>query len=191
MFRLKQQDAKLKTVNSRPEKHGEDPVPASDIFFVIVTSNSMLDDINKDLRQIMFKKAPKEDEDLADAAMGDEFLRDIRCALMPETYALIYQCAGYKLHISQGISGKEDINLIGCQLDKFKITPKQGGTVEIEFRVVGHPTAEETGQLCFLQQRQVDITLTPPSAEEQAQMKIDEIKDAVNDDTDDELEEAS
>lgn len=176
MFKLNQQRAKLSSVNPRAELHGEETNLACDLKFSFTTSNTKLDEFDKNLRPALFD-LPHEgyEEDLAD--QGTERDEDYRPVIRFPDLGKInwgYKGAGYRLTIHQGYSGNEDVNLIDCQIDKFKFDAEAGGSVEIEFRVIAHPNSEEVGEICELLQQEVDISLEPPSAERQAQMEIDE-----------------
>jgi len=59
-----------------------------------------------------------------------------------------YEGLGYHLCVEHGIGGKSDIKLGDCKVDKFKLAPVNGGSVQISFRVIAHPEAKDVGNLC-------------------------------------------
>ena len=75
---------------------------------------------------------------------------------------------GYFLEIDYGLGPDEsNIELDLCTVGEFRITPKEGGTVEIKYRVQvsGSPLTEKVcGKLASLIQQEVKIMLTPPKA---------------------------
>lgn len=174
MFKLDTVNAKLTSVNPRSELHGEDTQMACDLKFSMTVSNTTLDMFDKDLRAALFTKARKEDMDLAE--QGSDHPEDFTPLYrFPDLGKLSwsYEGAGYRLVIHQGFSGEEDLVLIQTKIDKFRFTCKQGGSIDIDFRVVAHPNAKDMGKLCELIQNEVDITLEPPTPEQQAQMELD------------------
>lgn len=176
MFNLNNQRAKLSSVNPRAELHGEDPKTAVDIKFVVVMENTVLDSFDKHLRPALFEFAHDDyEEDLADQGTdrGDDYRPVLRFPSLGK-FPWDYKGAGYRLIIAQGFSGDEDLILIKTEIDKFKLQLKQGGSCEVEFRVIAHPNQADMGALCELIQHDVDITLEPPSAEDRAQMELDD-----------------
>jgi len=177
MFRLDTEDSKLTSVNARAEMHGEETMLACDLKFKVTMPNTALDMFDEGLRTTLFKRVDPKDADLADQGMADndDYLPALR---FPEMSKVNwgYEGAGYRMVISQGISGEEDVILINTKVDKFKFDCLQGGSVEIEFRVIGHPNETEMGRLCSLIQRDVDLTLEPPTPEQRAQMELDEMR---------------
>jgi DNA segregation ATPase FtsK/SpoIIIE-like protein len=61
----------------------------------------------------------------------------------------------------------KELNFASCQIDKYKFDMKEGGSVEIAFRVIAHPTAEDVGELYELLGDTVNLTLTPPDQDDE------------------------
>lgn len=186
MFRLDKQRVKLSSVNPRAELHGDDTEPACDLKFKFTASNAVLDMFDERLRHTFFDAPRPDGLDVDLAEQGTDHDADYRPLLRFREIPTIpwaYQGAGYRLEVDQGFSGKENIYLIKTEIDKFKFVPKEGGSVEVEFRVIAHPNAEDFGSLCMLIQQEIDLTLVPPSPEERAQMEFD---DAMGDEEQDE-----
>ena len=77
MFRLKNQRAKLTSVNPRAELHGEETNLACDLKFTLTTGNKKLDEFDPGLRHALFEPARDDDDyqpDLAEQATdhGDD-----------------------------------------------------------------------------------------------------------------------
>jgi hypothetical protein len=56
MFELSKTVATLSSVNPRTELHGDDHVPAADLFFEIDSSNNLLSMFHPSLRSCLFSK---------------------------------------------------------------------------------------------------------------------------------------
>lgn len=179
MFSTDQKDMKICSLNPRPEFHGEESVLAADIKVQFSAENTVLDEIDPALRPLLFKKGQIEDADLADQGMPEDYLTELTCKSLPKQFTLNWIGQGYRVVIHRGFTGKEDIPLITCKLDKLKITPKEGGTVDIELMIHCHPSPEELASISELLQVNADVTLEPPSAEQAAQMEIDAIKEEI------------
>lgn len=52
------------------------------------------------------------------------------------------------------------------ELSKFKFEPAEGGAVKVTFSASFHPDSALAGALCALIQDTVELTLTPPAAEQ-------------------------
>lgn len=78
---------------------------------------------------------------------------------------------GYTMVIEHGLGGASDITLLDCKVNNFKIDPKEGGTVEVKFRVQCSTSLDERtlGKLSLLIQNEVPIMLTAPEAKQEQQ----------------------
>lgn len=157
MFSLQEQAVKLTSFNPRAELHGEDRVPAADLGFEVKLPNTVLAEFHQSLRGMLYKRP-----DQPDLADDGDHMPDLR---FPEfgTLKWNHDYAGYETTIHWGASGKDNIVLSDCEVDKFKFECQNGGTVVISFRVVAHPTERDMGRLCSLIQQDVDVTLQPPA----------------------------
>lgn len=52
-----------------------------------------------------------------------------------------------------------DVTLQDCQLNKISFSPEAGGVADVKFRLQGHPTTAQIGQLSRLLGRDVDVTI--------------------------------
>ncbi len=160
MFNLKRQSAKLTSLNPRAEIHGEDRVPAADLKFEITAGNDALSEFHPSLRSFLFERPAK--PDLADDGQS---LTDLRFKLLGPL-KLGAELAGYDLRVHWGVSGHDDIAMSECEVDNFRFDCQEGGSVAISFRVIAHPAERDMGRLCSLIQREVEISLTEPGADE-------------------------
>jgi hypothetical protein len=180
MLKFKDVLANLDNVNVRAELHGEDHDVAADIKVTMSLPNTCLDMFDKDLRPSLFEKGELADLDLVDDAehqeMADQLGDDYMPVLKFPTMGMInwaYQTVGYRLIIEQGFSGEEDLVLINTKLDKFRFDCKQGGSVNLSFRIIAHPNADDLGQLCQLIQQTITLTLEPPAPGDDRQMDLE------------------
>lgn len=75
---------------------------------------------------------------------------------------------GYELTIDQGMGGASNIVIGDCVLSKFRIDPKEGGSVGIEFILESQDVPPAVfGKLATLKNRDVEILLTPPEVSQQ------------------------
>jgi len=159
MFGLQKQQVRLANFNPRAEKHGEDNKLAGDLKIEVVTSNSVLDEFDKGLRQAFFRKPGKgEQQDLIEpGALTEVKFPKLGVGRWDEEFP------GYDLTIETGLGLKDPIVLIDCTLRKFAFEFLQGGSVAVSFSVICHPESKEAGELCALIQSDIELTLTPPS----------------------------
>ena len=173
MFQLSEQPANIK-FTPRVEKHGPDKVPACTLNMSLKGPNTLLDFFDTDLRAFLFMPPPEGEKDLAD--QGDEdggYLSKIRFPELGKKQDWSYEGGGYRAVIGGGLNTDNDLIFVECKLDKFSFTFEQGGTVCITFNITCDPNEKEAGRLYKLNGSEVDLTLEPPSAEDQAQMDLD------------------
>lgn len=174
MFSLNEQRAKLSNVNLRAELHGEDPKVAVDLKIEIKVSNDVLSEFDSDLKASLYKK----DSDAAQGQLIDE-PGHLPALKFPQMAPIKWgwSGAGYETVINYGISGKDDVVLLATDVDTFRFECCDGGTVGVSFRIVAHPTPDEIGRLSGLVQREITLTLIPPSIETQLKQRIDGMDD--------------
>lgn len=172
MFKLDRNDAKLTRLNVRSENHGDEHRPACDVFFNVEVENTHLDLLHPEIRGLLYKKKPLDEQDLAE--QGQE--HDETELRFNELTKLDWEYIGmgYRMIIWSSVTDYEDVVLIDTKISKFKITCEQSGWVSIEFKVAGYPNEKDMGRLYTLLNSGVELTLEPPSAEHRAQMDIDE-----------------
>lgn len=158
-FTLDHQTAKIATVTTRIEKHGDEDVPAVSIGLRITGPNTLLDLLSPGLREVLYT-APEAQESLEGIEAPTPLLRT-RCI---ERFPVkVPDMLGWRLVIDHGIDDDSAIDLHDCKVDKFVAEPFEGGSCEIGFRV-GTSDVDETymGRLAMKLGREVVVTLTPP-----------------------------
>lgn len=159
-------------VNVRSELHGDQHVPAVDLALKLTTSNTVLSEFDGALRGMLYDRAGKAGKQQQQEALdGVEPVSDLpvlRCERIVQPIRLTNEYAGYTLRVDRGLGGPSNIVLGGCGVDKFRADCKEGGTVELQFRLqVAKLDATVLGQLATLIGNEVSITLMPPETGQQ------------------------
>lgn len=164
-------NAKLSKVNCRSNKHGQNElVPAVDLTFTIDAPNTALAYLDKHLLSSIYFKSENGPVDGQATLDGVDEVAALPNLRFPNMGPLDWskELFGYMLTIDHGLGGKSEITLVDCQVNKFQITPKEGGTVEIKFRVqcATSLTEKTLGKISLLVMHVIPIKLTPPEAED-------------------------
>ena len=157
--------AKLSSVNVRSEKHGPELVPAVDLKLAIDASNDILAKFHPDLKASLYYKAEptNDDQEDLDGIEPVTNLPNLRFPRLDGPLKWDIVGAGYHLCIDFGLGGDSNLNLHGVEINNFAFSPKEGGTVELAFRVQITDIDEQIiGKLAILVQHEVTITLTAP-----------------------------
>lgn len=162
MFSIRNQEVTLTNLNTKPEKHGDEPVPATYAKIKWKTANTILDVFDPGLRAALFR-APDQGEQ---GSLDADHMPELRFPKMEPSIGHKWEGAGYKLRVSIGVSGQEDVTAQAVTLDELGFELADGGTVVVTLRMVMHLDAEREGKLAMLQQREITVTLTPPTKEE-------------------------
>lgn len=169
--------AKIANVNARSEKHGPDNlVPAVDITVVMDQPNSILDAFHPDLLGLIYcKREGGVDEGQTSLDGVDEVsdVPNLRFPFMGLPLVWSKELSGYTFTLDHGLGGKSELILTDCKVNNFRIEPKEGGTVEVKFRVQSSTSLTEKtlGKLALLIQHEVPFKLVPPKAEAQQTME--------------------
>lgn len=163
-FELASVQAVLRSVTPRSERHGEDDRPAVSLGFLITTANTILDRLSPTLRKTLYEAVP-------DQAVI-EGVEETTPLLRTRGIDVIHfngACEGWTLNIDHGIDELSAIVCGGCKVDKFKVAPKEGGTVDLFFRVgTSDVDADSLGKLAYQLGSEVTLTLTAPVPQEPA-----------------------
>lgn len=161
-FSLDHQSATLAHLNVRAELHGEDPQPAAGLKFSWSTSNSVLAEFAPDLKSALFRP-PNPDEQ-------QELLNDpafLPHPKFPKLGGLSWsdEIVGATVTVHWGASGKGDVVLEQCTVDKFRFELVDGGSVFITIRVKCHPSEAQVGKLFSKLGCETELSIEPPAAE--------------------------
>lgn len=168
---------KLRNFNPRAEKHGPESVMACDLNFILDVPNSVLSEFDGGLLSAMYEKteAVEDDQYELDGVEPVSHLPNLR---FPKMAPIKWDSkhAGYSLCIDYGIGDSTNIELEGCDLGKFVLDLKEGGTVEVKFQVQCQSGLTERimGKLAMLIGQEVSITLLAPTMAGTATMDLPE-----------------
>lgn len=155
---------KITNVNPRSERHGPEELhPAVDIHISLTTSNNILTALDGKLLDALYTKNANADQGSQQNLDGVEEVSNLPNLKFPLMGALKWKkdLIGYTLTVQHGVGS--DIVLKGCKVNSFTIDPKEGGSVDLKFRVQSSDVDERTlGKLSLLVQNEVDIMLEAP-----------------------------
>lgn len=166
--------AKLCSINARSEKHGPDELhPAVDLSFQLDAANTILSHLDGALLSSLYHKSEAGDQGGQQQLDGVDELVNLPNLRFPFMGTIKWgkEYAGYTLTIEHGLGGASDIQLLDCKVNEFRINPKEGGTVELKFRVQcsTNLTEKTMGKLALLVQHEVPIMLEAPEAKDEQQ----------------------
>ena len=151
-------DATLTSVTPRTERHGEDDVFAISLGLRVTGPNTLLDLLAPGLRESLYM-AVEGQEQLPGVEPSTPLLH---CKLV-DMISLGASFEGWTIAIDHGIDESDPITLGGAKVDKFKVTPHEGGSVDIAFRVGSNDIdAAEAGLLCSHLAQVISFTLRAP-----------------------------
>lgn len=158
MFELQNQQATITSVNLRKELHGDERVGAVDIGFTMTAPNTLLAQLDPQLVGTFYQGAASGQGEL------DGRLPDLRFPHLAMPIKWDYVGVGYEVALGYGMNDDRELRFIGCQIDKFKLDLKAGGSVDISLRVIAHPAEEDVGELYELLGGEVALSLMAPEA---------------------------
>ncbi len=142
--------ATLENVNLRTEKAGPDKVPAADLKVSVAQSADVLAFFSPTLKSFLFHT-----EGTLDLA-GGLALRDSHLG-----YPLSRDEEMTGATVEIGFGPGAPMVLDEAKVNSFRLTPHDGGTVIVGFRVQCRPTPEQVARLYQLQEIGIELTLRP------------------------------
>lgn len=142
--------ATLENLNCRTEKSGPDKVPAADLKVTVAQSAEVLAHFSPTLKAMLFNESGP--RDLADGLP----LRDTHFV-----YPLSRdeEMTGAKVRIEFGVG--KPMEFEDVKVNQFRITPMEGGTVVIGFRVQCKPDEKQIGKLYMMQEQGITLSIEP------------------------------
>lgn len=167
MLRCDEQIATVSNVNIRSENHGDDHVTATDINFTFETGAKVLDSFAKGLRGLLYSDDEKSGQSRVPGTGAGDDGPQLRFNGVLGPLAIKKEGIGYKVGIEWGdIASTVKLDFTDVKICKIKVEPKDGGTVAVALQAQCKPKKEDYGDLALLLQKEIRLTLTPPSASE-------------------------
>lgn len=153
----------------RKEHHGEELVQAISLRLRWETINDSLHKLDPGLKDMLFHRAaPEEAQQQIDGV--PEIVPNLRCAAVAMPLKIAATFAGYTLTIEHGLDESSALELYGCNLDKFQVDGKEGGSVSIDWTLSSNKqiTRELVGELCDLEGGELIAQLDAPKVQPDA-----------------------
>lgn len=165
MFQLTDHTATLAKLTTRTEKHGDEDVPAASLRLKVAVASSLLDMFNPAIKKTFYCKPRVGDQQSIPFDKGD----DRTAIAIPEIRSISWDAEypGYALSIGVGLESSEPVSLSDVTLSKFNFDFIEGGSAVVEFSVAGTPDGEQVARLYEWQGQDLQLTLTPPKAQQQ------------------------
>ncbi|RYF46535.1 MAG: hypothetical protein EOO27_39195 [Comamonadaceae bacterium] len=161
--------SKMVDIKILAKKNGQKELtPAVQLRFMVELPNSALQMFDPALRTFLYEKLEE------DGAAGDQATLDgvPEVSELPNLTRAANQLGalqwaggmfGASLYIDHGLGGASDMELRDCEVSKFKIDPKEGGTCQISFTVDAAGVDERTfGKLSLLKKHEFPIGVRGP-----------------------------
>jgi len=150
--------------NLRREIHGDEKVNGIDLRFRASLSNEMLVEFSSTLKTDLYKREDTPQLDIEPGNVPFTVLKNPQMGTIK--WDLRYDIARVVVH--HGIDDSSDIVFGLAKVNKFTITPQQGGTCIVEFRVqVSDPDASDIAKLSAVLGQSVYVTVDPEGGEEE------------------------
>lgn len=159
-FTLTRERCLLVNLNIRTEMHGDDREAAADLKFSFSGANNLLLKLHPDLRAAFYRANDTRD------LVNPDHMPHLR---FPMLGALPWdlEIPRTRLRVHDAEDAQHDVVLGGGKTNKFKLTLKEGGTVEWEFRCqFSKPDEEAVAKLMRVLNQVVPITLECADEEE-------------------------
>jgi hypothetical protein len=151
----------------RKECHGDEHVQAISLRLAWTTTNDSLEKLHPNLKAALYYRVPN--NELQEPIEGvPEITPNLRVPTMATPLNIEASFSGCQLTIDHGIDESTALQLYQCQMDKFKVDPKEGGSVVISWSLSSNKqvTPELVGMLCGLEGEEVTVELVAPDVTE-------------------------
>ena len=158
----------VSNVNIRSELHGDEHVPAADISIRMTTSNTILSEFDGHLLSMLYQAPDRgpnaQQQPELDGVEPVSNLPLLRSNKIEMPLKLKNEFAGYELTVDRGLGAKSNIVVGDCMVNKVRVDCKEGGTVDLSFRVqAAKLSADVLGKLGTLIGNECEITLQAPT----------------------------
>lgn len=167
--------SKMVDIKILAKKNGQKELtPAVQLRFMVELPNSALLMFDPSLRTFLYEKL-----DISESSGDQATLEGVpEVSELPNLTRAANQlgplqwaggCTGAILHIDHGLGGASDMDLQDCEISKFKIDPKEGGTCQVFFTVDATGVDERTfGKLSLLKKHEFPIGVRGPAVGDDA-----------------------
>lgn len=162
--------ARVTSVSINGENHGKDIQPAVTLSLSMTVPNGWLSNLSGHLKSALYSKGKSSAEQ--PQLPGTE-VSDMPSLRMPEIGAIPWakEYTGCELMIDHGIDDTSAIVVPDCKVDNIVISAKDGGSVEVDFKLKSNKPDEETrGRLTSLIKRDVDLVVKAPEPSSQGSL---------------------
>lgn len=160
---------KLHGLNVRTENHGDGLALAVDMKCSVEVPNTKLNEISPALLPMFYMAVETEEEEASiDQLPGipaktDSQLPLLRSHELAPAIPLGVEYVGYQVTVDRGLGAKSNLVLSECKVNKLKISPKEGGTVLIEFRIQASMVSDEiVGKLSSYIKAEIHLAMSAP-----------------------------
>lgn len=162
IFKLVNERCLLSSLNIRTEMHGDTRKSAIDIAFEFDSANNLLLKLHPDLRATFYKA-----DDTKDLVNADH-MPHLKFPLLGAV-SWDLEIPRTRLHVHDIDDTAHDVVLGGGRTNKFKLTLKQGGTVNWKFRVqFSEPDEEQVARLMRVLNQKIPVSLECVDEEQKA-----------------------
>lgn len=168
MWTLTQQNANLEHMNTRTEKHGDEHRLAVDLRISFTTGNDWLHHLDVRLKESLYERP-----DAPDLADTPEHMPRLRYAAIEEV-RWSREWHNLRVTLHYGLLPDSDIVIGDARVNNMVIVPRDGGSVDIRFRVQFTPDTEQPeiiGRIAaMLEDRSIVVSVehVPPAEPQQA-----------------------
>jgi hypothetical protein len=153
------------TFQSRKELNGEDPAPGATLHYAASVPAEMLKHFDPQLKASYYRKELKDEAPVQDVAdegtKPKDGLTRLKFTRSNNLIEWKEEFPNYGNHLDFGIADSA-IKLEGVKADNFKFKLRDGGHMDMTWRVACHPNEAQAGKLYILNGREVTIDLVPP-----------------------------
>lgn len=167
MLQLDKHEVDVTNVNLRKEKHGSERKLGVDITVAVRAPNTMLDQVEKGLRQSLFRAARKGEQ--LDMVEGADDLVAVKHPMI-SPIRMEQKITGYELLIEHQVEGSamDPLVLVDVTLKDITVEPIEGGSVELTLKLQAGVEPDELTEIGeYYTHTAVRMTLTAPKAEAQ------------------------
>lgn len=160
----------ISAVSPRGDKHGNERIPGLTVAFCLMAPNTILDTIEKGLKEMLYSKKPVKSGMNNGNSQGEIDLADTplpykRTDLIDKIPLVFNQEAYHATFFGKNKQG--DLKLDGLTLKELVIEPVDGGSVKIYGKLILKNVNEKTsGRLGVLVQQHTNMTLIQPTEQE-------------------------